>query len=274
MPLPPALAARLAKRGLIRKTDPDEEIIAEDYDDSDGKKDADRDNQAGECPNCPNKYNIYHQCSKFCWNTWEAARKPNPDDEKRRIHMLLKYPLPPGWREALDPGTGRFYYWNVDNGYVSWLSPMHPRAVIGPCASRIRSELPPSYKNEPQNEQGVAQEAMEQGSDYDSDEDERRSRKKDRGASRRDRDRDRDRDRERDRDRDRGRRGRAKPDELDPMDPAAYSEAPRGTWSTGLQRRNEAKTGADETASGPLYQMRPYPSPGAVLRANAEARRK
>lgn len=42
----------------------------------------------------------------------------------------------------------------------------------------------------------------------------------------------------------------------------------RGTWSTGLPQQNEAKTGVDMTASGPLYQMRPYPSPGAVLRAN------
>lgn len=43
----------------------------------------------------------------------------------------------------------------------------------------------------------------------------------------------------------------------------------RGTWATGLWKKNEAKTGADTTAAGPLYQMRPYPSPGSVLRANA-----
>jgi len=54
------------------------------------------------------------------------------------------------------------------------------------------------------------------------------------------------------------------------MDPSAYSDAPRGSWSTGLPKRNEAKTGADTTAAGPLFQQRPYPSPGAVLRANAE----
>uniref|UniRef100_A0A671DMR1 Polyglutamine-binding protein 1 n=1 Tax=Rhinolophus ferrumequinum TaxID=59479 RepID=A0A671DMR1_RHIFE len=64
-----------------------------------------------------------------------------------------------------------------------------------------------------------------------------------------------------------------KDDELDPMDPSSYSDAPRGTWSTGLPKRNEAKTGADTTAAGPLFQQRPYPSPGAVLRANAEASR-
>uniref|UniRef100_A0A8C5MUQ7 Polyglutamine-binding protein 1 n=1 Tax=Leptobrachium leishanense TaxID=445787 RepID=A0A8C5MUQ7_9ANUR len=64
-----------------------------------------------------------------------------------------------------------------------------------------------------------------------------------------------------------------KDEEIDPMDPSAYSDAPRGSWSTGLPKRNEAKTGADTTAAGPLFQQRPYPSPGAVLRANAEASR-
>lgn len=41
-----------------------------------------------------------------------------------------------------------------------------------------------------------------------------------------------------------------------------------------MDRKGEAKTGADTTASGPLYQMRPYPSPGAVLRLNAEIKNK
>ena len=35
-----------------------------------------------------------------------------------------------------------------------------------------------------------------------------------------------------------------------------------------MERHGEAKTGVDTTASGPLFQQRPYPSPGAVLRAN------
>lgn len=54
---------------------------------------------------------------------------------------------------------------------------------------------------------------------------------------------------------------------LDPMDPAAYSDIPRGNWSAGLQQENK-KTAADTTASGALFQMRPYPSPSAVLQAN------
>ena len=40
----------------------------------------------------------------------------------------------------------------------------------------------------------------------------------------------------------------------------------RGTWSTGLREDSEVKTGVDTTANGPLFQQRPYPSPGDVLR--------
>ena len=43
----------------------------------------------------------------------------------------------------------------------------------------------------------------------------------------------------------------------------------RGTWSTGLVDKSDAKTGVDTTANGPLFQQRPYPSPGEVLRRNA-----
>jgi len=42
----------------------------------------------------------------------------------------------------------------------------------------------------------------------------------------------------------------------------------RGNWSTGLEIKGSAKTGADVTAAGPLFQQRPYPSPGAILRMN------
>ena len=44
----------------------------------------------------------------------------------------------------------------------------------------------------------------------------------------------------------------------------------RGKWSTGLEGHGEAKTGVDVTASGPLFQQRPYPSPGAILRMNKQ----
>ena len=43
-----------------------------------------------------------------------------------------------------------------------------------------------------------------------------------------------------------------------------------GNWSSGLHSHD--KTGADVTASGPLFQQRPYPAPGAVLRAQGRPR--
>lgn len=55
------------------------------------------------------------------------------------------------------------------------------------------------------------------------------------------------------------------------MDPAAYSDIPQGTWSDGLET-NKAR--ADNTASGVLFQQRPYPAPGAVLAVNREKEEK
>ncbi|XP_053680085.1 uncharacterized protein DDB_G0284459 [Anopheles nili] len=83
--------------------------------------------------------------------------------------------------------------------------------------------------------------------------------RRDRDRERRDRDRSpgrgddnrfgtRDRDRNRDRDRDhhhrdrRPPRGPPKSAPLDPMDPAAYSDIPRGTWSAGLEATNAANS--------------------------------
>lgn len=63
-------------------------------------------------------------------------------------------------------------------------------------------------------------------------------------------------------------RAYADDDELDPMDPSSYSDAPRGGWVVGL--KGVQPRAADTTATGPLFQQRPYPSPGAVLRKNAE----
>lgn len=55
----------------------------------------------------------------------------------------------------------------------------------------------------------------------------------------------------------------------DPMDPSSYSDAPRGGWTSGLE--GFQPTAADTTASGPLFQSRPYPSPDSVLRQNQKA---
>ncbi|XP_055624989.1 uncharacterized protein DDB_G0284459 [Toxorhynchites rutilus septentrionalis] len=95
--------------------------------------------------------------------------------------------------------------------------------------------------------------------------DRERERERDRDRDReRDRDRDRERDRrdrrddrrDRDRDRDRGRAAKATSGALDPMDPAAYSDIPRGTWASGLEaaagaKKEKAKDKKEEKRKGP-----------------------
>ncbi|XP_056395961.1 polyglutamine-binding protein 1 isoform X1 [Hyla sarda] len=195
MPLPLALQARLAKRGILKhvEAEPAEEVIAEDYDDD------------------------------------------NVDYEATRIENL-----PPNWYKVYDPICGLPYYWNVETDMVSWLSPHDPSAVLTKCISKQKDiEERPEKPERPEREEIK----------------ERRHIRREEVAPY-----------------PKSKKGR-KEEEIDPMDPSAYSDAPRGTWSTGLPKRNEAKTGADTTAAGPLFQQRPYPSPGAVLRANAEASR-
>ncbi|XP_073496525.1 polyglutamine-binding protein 1 isoform X2 [Phyllobates terribilis] len=195
MPLPLALQARLAKRGILKHVEAEaaEEVIAEDYDDD------------------------------------------NVDYEATRIENL-----PPNWYKVYDLICGLPYYWNVETDMVSWLSPHDPNAILTKCPSKQKdSEERPEKPERPEREEIK----------------ERRHIRREEIAPYQ-----------------KPKKGR-KEEEIDPMDPSAYSDAPRGTWSTGLPKRNEAKTGADTTAAGPLFQQRPYPSPGAVLRANAEASR-
>ncbi|KAL0365910.1 UNVERIFIED_CONTAM: Polyglutamine-binding protein 1 [Sesamum radiatum] len=49
-------------------------------------------------------------------------------------------------------------------------------------------------------------------------------------------------------------RGYSEDDELDPMDPSSYSDAPRGGWVVGL--KGVQPRAADTTATGPLFQQR------------------
>ncbi|XP_075041698.1 polyglutamine-binding protein 1 [Mixophyes fleayi] len=149
--------------------------------------------------------------------------------------------LPPNWYKVFDPICGLPYYWNVETEVVSWLSPHDPNAVITKTTSSKHKEV----EERPEKVERIEREEVK----------ERRHIRREELAPY-----------------PKSKKGR-KEEEIDPMDPSAYSDAPRGTWSTGLPKRNEAKTGADTTAAGPLFQQRPYPSPGAVLRANAEASR-
>lgn len=276
MPLPTALLARLQKRGIVKATEPEieEEVIAEDYDDNEKITDSHQNGiDSGDSNElkepwigCPNKWNIYHDCTKFCKEHWgNGKEQPSPKTEKKRLYMLKRYPLPEEWEEVYDSGIGRHYYWNTKTDEVSWLSPKHPRSKISLPAEKLRALIKENFL-EPM-EEGDDQEQSE--SDEDSEDEENEPTNEDKERSDKHYRRERDRAKERSRG-----RPKVRENDLDPMDPASYSEAPRGTWSSGLDRKGEAKTGADTTASGPLYQMRPYPSPGAVLRLNAEIKNK
>lgn len=145
---------------------------------------------------------------------------------------------------------------------VSWLPPKHPKAVHTESAAKLREKLAVAAKNQEESRTLSAEDDRED-----------RRRHHHRHGDRRDRDRDSRDDRRHhhshSRHDDRGRK-KYRRDDLDPMDPAAYSDIPQGTWSDGLENR----TRADSTASGVLFQQRPYPAPGEVLASNRSKSKK
>lgn len=306
MPLPPALQARLQKRGILTKQEQkpvevEEEVFAEDYDEpvkegstqpppelpletpvDDNKNEEEiRGPLIYDVLACPNRSNSFHECVDYCRERWGAKTfVPDPDMIRKRDRMLVKYPLPEAWEEVADPSTDRYYYWNTITDEVSWLSPIHPRAQITLSVEQLKamtkeSSREDAYNNNNKSDEEDEEEDMEVN-ESDSDlsstssesesEDEREEKRY--GGNRRDRGSGSHRDRGSGRHN--SRQQRRQKDELDPMDPASYSDIPRGGWSSGLDRRGEAKTGVDATASGPLFQQRPYPSPGEILRRNRE----
>nr|CAG4634948.1 EOG090X0A6P [Alona affinis] len=273
MPLPPALAAKLAKRGILQQSDTNagskttqksaearelELKLAEETAAQKEKEDQILELKLKGYKGCPNKWNPYHSCTPFCNEKWgEGKANPDAEYERRRQKMLMMYPLPEGWDAIYDPGTGRHYYWCLESDKVSWFPPGHPRACPVVAAAKMRENL--SHNSSSDSKE--LQLDREMGCDYEptSLQD---SVKKPLQV--------------REKQQEEWTKPKGKPrvkfsdqGPLDPMDPASYSDIPRGSWSTGLASGDEAKTGVDATASGPLFQMRPYPSPGAILRANA-----
>ncbi|CAJ0931265.1 unnamed protein product, partial [Mesorhabditis belari] len=296
MPLPPALLAKLQQRGIVR-SNANEEVIAEDYESPETKEKPatveDREFATG----CPNKNNPYHVCVDFCYDHWMDGypeERLNEDYLYRKRRMLMHYPLPEGWLEVYDAGLRRHYYWNPDTDEVSWLSPRHPHAVIGEAAPKLAREMHSQMRDTDKDFDPARDNYRARGGDADRDRyrERDRDRERDRGRDERGRDRGRDDRMDRDRDRDRDRRRRKSPGQsdsdsdeaaakldvtdrdrlkranrkgIDPMDPAAYSDIKVGKWASGLTE--DTKTGVDVTAGGPLFQQRPYPAPGAILRA-------
>ena len=332
MPLPPALAQRLAKRGLLKDAsvqgfDPvqgraveqaftkggkaynkggsgnmkeaggkssygyegrnlgqgEEEVFAESYDtESAGgggggaigpifsrPVEVDPTKYLGH-GGCPNKWNAHHDCVLFCRQFWGAGIREPVNQEYVAAHAKMIerfYPLPDGWREMYDAGLGRHYYWDTRTDKVSWLPPGHPKAAVMEAASKVREQIALRPKRDLDDGDN-----MDLDSDNGSDEEEdRRIEEQRRKEKERRREETRAVSGKLERAGKNKRKGRfnADDDALDPMDPAAYSDVPRGGWAEGLATGGDAKTGVDSTASGPLFQQRPYPSPGAILRANA-----
>jgi len=112
--------------------------------------------------------------------------------------------------------SAKYYYWNLESGEVGWRSPGHPKAIFSRPASELRILYLEKGKEPPNPFSDKSSSKSSSGRDRDRD--------RDRSRGGRDRDRDRDRDRHH-REKDRRRRGQE--DELDPMDPASYSDIPR-----------------------------------------------
>jgi len=283
MPLPPALAARLAKRGIISKTQAkresrqdEEEVFAESYDDTESKDNAadpfrinkkfgdtakressDHRNRHMGHPGCPNKWNAYHECNSWCQRHWgDGKKEPEPEYLNKYKNMMTKYgPLPEGWREHYDPGAGRHFFWCTKTDKVSWFPPGHPKAKAVEAASAVREVIVSQM-------QAAAAAAAAAGADDeddddhdeggDEDDDQAMELDSDMESEENDSDEDREIEERRIREKERRReehekyRGKAErrqargADRVDPMDPSAYSDTPRGSWSSGLQKANDS----------------------------------
>lgn len=91
---------------------------------------------------CPNKYNIWHNCTLYCVNRWTTGRpKPSEKYLKRYKRLLRKYPIGKDWKEIYDTGCGVYYFYNTSSQKVSWLPPTHPQARISNSAATLRKQL-------------------------------------------------------------------------------------------------------------------------------------
>ncbi|RWS25212.1 polyglutamine-binding protein 1-like protein [Leptotrombidium deliense] len=285
MPLPPALLARLQKRGIVTKEGKKkcnvfavlftftvvecEEVIAEDYDEPNSKTNVFNKKLKVPAVGCPNKYNIYHECGDFCQRHWGSGKdNPSPTMQRKYQKLLKKYPLSDEWQQVWDAGVACYYFWNTINDEVSWLPPLHPKSVVSVSANKLRAMLKENENVSDESSDDSSEENMDNSDSNESTSSESESEvvmeseaKKKKSFSPQKR--------HQYLSSDSKGRERVKRNDLDPMDPAAYSNTcPRGKWSDGLESQGEAKSGADSTASGPLFQMRPYPNPGSILRMN------
>ncbi|DBA76098.1 hypothetical protein WJX77_005947 [Trebouxia sp. C0004] len=265
--LPAALRARLAARGIIKESEGQEATPS-----SNGVA------APSPAPAAPNP-SLPLGWFEALDPTYNHPYWYNPSTGERRwTKPPMPAPaLPPGWAAAKDPNTGQKYYFNTATGQTQWHKPGDPSlasstnttapadsaafipadAFSGPRVGYVYKQGPQGtgyYKDQGPMALSGAVTAVESApavplrpsaavklsrADGSMKAPSARPAKK------------------------------ARQDAFDPMDPSSYSDAPQGGWSSGLA--GAQPRAADTTATGPLFQQRPYPSPGAVLRANAAA---
>lgn len=91
---------------------------------------------------CPNKYNIYHDCSQYCIDKHGECKELSPTLEQRKqLALVLKnYPMSNEWRVVYDPGVRAFYFWNTISNLVSWFPPSM-NGLISFSADQIRKAM-------------------------------------------------------------------------------------------------------------------------------------
>lgn len=287
--LPEYLKQRLKARGILKDDKANGETITEDKSEAHPNYTSAQKLPSGwvEAKD-PATGSSYFYNDKTGESQWEC-----PSDSASCATPL---PLLQDWQEALDAATGRVYYYNTQTNLSQWEMPNSMKQVVATHADRIASghevsntgNLEPSYMKKCMGCGGwgvslvqpwgycnhctrVQNIPFQQYSSLNNDHHQatitmhtndnlgkplsmqKSSSKPPIGKGNR---------------KDNRKRVHAVDDELDPMDPSSYSDAPRGGWVVGL--KGVQPRAADTTATGPLFQQRPYPSPGAVLRKNAE----
>ncbi|XP_017248487.1 uncharacterized protein LOC108219513 isoform X2 [Daucus carota subsp. sativus] len=238
----------------------------------------------------PASGSLYYYNEKSGISQWER-----PVDSSLNLEPPASSPVPADWQVLFDEATGKNYYYNTKTFVTQWEQPGlshqvplvdHETKVSGQDAKENQGDQPSAFKkclgcggwgvglvqtwgycnhctrlsNLPQGQLNNVQKeqqtfdtesiAGDSGNGFSKN---RSNFKPPLGKSTK---------------KDSRKRAYTEEDELDPMDPSSYSDAPRGGWVVGL--KGVQPRAADTTATGPLFQQRPYPSPGAVLRKNAE----
>lgn len=189
---------------------------------------------------CPNEWNKNHTCTDWCKSAWKTKL------QKAYAIEDIYDKLPTCWRLVPDEESGCCYFWNTNTNVVQWRSPVLLDKDLAKKVTARRPEAP----RVPQPKPALMTPQMPSVEDIAPPMASKPPARKEPSKRYKPREK----------------------EEADPMDPSSYSDAPKGDWRVGLPKTGDAKTGVDVTANGPLFQQRPYPAPGAILRMQQAAK--